>query len=154
MKSVFVFRRNAMKRVSAVRVFRCDAKKRAPDNVGVVNHAFNFGQGFMDIVRRGRTIDSLKERSVAKCKIGDHEVIFAWEVAIEGGLRDVGDSHDLLSAGRTYTLSIEEMVGSFHDPCPGIGLFLCVHEIYVDTGQTCLSTLVTPRHTCLSWCFA
>ena len=124
-----------------IRVFGCDAKKRAPDDVGVVDHAFDSGQGFMDIFRRGRAINSLKERSVAECKIRDHEVIFAWEVSIESRLRDVGDGHDPLRAGRTYTLSIEEVVGSFHDPCPGIGLFLCVHEIYLDTGQTSLSIL-------------
>ena len=132
MEPVFVFRRYAMELVRNIRVFGCDAKKRAPDDVGVVDHAFDSGQGFMDIFRRGRAINSLKERSVAECKICDHEVIFAWKVSIESRLRDVGEGHDLLRAGRTYTLSIEEVVGSFHNPCPGIGLFLCVHEIYLE----------------------
>ena len=90
-------------------------------------------------------IERREERSVAVGKIRDHEVIFAWEVSIERRLRDLGDRHDLLRAGRPYTLFIKEVVGSFHDPCPGIGLLLCVHENYLDTGQTCLSTLLIAK---------
>ena len=43
MEPVFVFHRDAMERVREIRIFGCDAKKRATDDVGVVDRTFDSG---------------------------------------------------------------------------------------------------------------
>ena len=42
-KLVFVFDRYAMEGVGSIRVFGCDPKERAADDVGPVYHAFDSG---------------------------------------------------------------------------------------------------------------
>ena len=83
----------------------------------------------------------LKEGSVAIFQISGHQVIFAWEMPIKGRLCDLGDGHDLLGPGGADPFCVEKAIGSFKDPLPRLGLFLRIHQIYVDRRQTCLSIL-------------
>ena len=65
-------------------------------------------------------------------EVCEHEGIFAFEMPIEGRLCDLGDGHDLLSAGRADPLCIEEAVGNFQNSLPWIGVF-CVFIEFILT---------------------
>src|ERR1700685_1895493 len=100
-----------MERVGSIRVFGCDTQKRAADYFGPVRILFEFGQSLTQILRGSGLREIVPKSLISVFEVREHEGILAFEMPVERRLRDFGDGHDLLGAGRADPLCVEEAVG-------------------------------------------